>query len=245
MIKPGKIKYPYEDRSLDNRKGEKWKDIPGLEGFFMISNYGRIKRLQYELQDNIGRIYQKPSMICKPTLATAPNHYMGDHTFLLRAALTLDHRVHQFSIPRMVYFCFKERFAWENSGLLVICMDGNAKNIHPDNLQLVSMSERTLLIIKRQRHENILLRPKIRQIATDAMRKKVGRQISCYDLKGNKIKTYPSVPVAAKDVNKTAGTIFGAVSGRKVSCAGMLWQYGNKQKIDAQLICAGRRMKKL
>jgi len=31
--------YPHEDLLLHNIKGERWKDIPGLEGYFQISNF--------------------------------------------------------------------------------------------------------------------------------------------------------------------------------------------------------------
>jgi hypothetical protein len=48
MNKFADVKFPYEDRSLENRKGEQWKDIPALEGYFMISSQGRIKRHPYE-----------------------------------------------------------------------------------------------------------------------------------------------------------------------------------------------------
>jgi NUMOD4 motif len=32
--------YPYRNRELKNIKGEKWKDIPELEEYFQISNFG-------------------------------------------------------------------------------------------------------------------------------------------------------------------------------------------------------------
>jgi len=40
-----KLKYPYQNRSPENMKGEEWKDIVNLEGYFMISNLGRVKWL--------------------------------------------------------------------------------------------------------------------------------------------------------------------------------------------------------
>ncbi len=51
------LKYAYENRSLENMNREKWKDIVNLEGYFMISNFGRVKRQEYELEFTDGRIF--------------------------------------------------------------------------------------------------------------------------------------------------------------------------------------------
>jgi hypothetical protein len=36
--------YPYQNISLENLEGEVWEDVPGLDGYFLISNFGRTKR---------------------------------------------------------------------------------------------------------------------------------------------------------------------------------------------------------
>lgn len=61
-------KYPYQNLILKNIKGERWKDIPGLEMYFKVSTYGRVKRLEYELTYSDGRIYVKPEKIIKPVV---------------------------------------------------------------------------------------------------------------------------------------------------------------------------------
>jgi NUMOD4 motif len=60
------FEYPHQNHSLKNIKGEKWKEIPGFEGYFMVSNFGRVKRLEYEMQYKNGAIYIKPEKIIKP-----------------------------------------------------------------------------------------------------------------------------------------------------------------------------------
>ncbi len=50
--------YSYQNLSLQSMKGERWKTVPGLEGYYVISNLGRVKRLEYEIQYDDGR---KPS----------------------------------------------------------------------------------------------------------------------------------------------------------------------------------------
>jgi hypothetical protein len=34
--------YPFQNLSQESMKGEKWADIPGFDGAYSISNYGRI-----------------------------------------------------------------------------------------------------------------------------------------------------------------------------------------------------------
>ena len=60
--------YPYQNISLENLEGEVWEDVPGLERYFLISNFGRIKRQKYELQHPNGYVYKLPEKILKPKL---------------------------------------------------------------------------------------------------------------------------------------------------------------------------------
>lgn len=41
--------------SLENLEGEEWKDVIGYEGIYAISSEGRVKRLERNIVDNIGR----------------------------------------------------------------------------------------------------------------------------------------------------------------------------------------------
>ena len=76
-------KNPYQNRSLEDMKGEKWEDIPGLDGYFLISNFGRVKRLEYEMQYRNGKIYTQPEKIIRPIIVKQPNKSIGDHTYFL------------------------------------------------------------------------------------------------------------------------------------------------------------------
>lgn len=76
-------KYAYQNLELRNIKGEQWKDIPGFEMYFKVSNYGRIKRLEYELEYSDGRVYIKPEKLIKPILMKIYNSFMNDNVFFL------------------------------------------------------------------------------------------------------------------------------------------------------------------
>src|SRR5262245_54558749 len=100
-------KYPYQNTELKNIKGERWKDIPGFEMYFKVSNYGRIKRLEYDLEYSDGRLYIKPAKIIKPVLMKIPNRFMRDSVYFLRTTITLYKQKYNFSLARLVYHCFK------------------------------------------------------------------------------------------------------------------------------------------
>jgi len=68
-------KYPYQNLSLKSIKGERWKDIPGLEDYFMVSNFGRVKRLEFEMQHDNGVTYRRAEKIIKPNHVKQKNNF--------------------------------------------------------------------------------------------------------------------------------------------------------------------------
>ena len=45
-----KKEYPYQNLWLKDIKGEEWEDVPGLDGVYLISNFGRIKSIRRWVQ---------------------------------------------------------------------------------------------------------------------------------------------------------------------------------------------------
>ena len=76
---PGKKDYPYQNVSLIDIKGEKWEDIPGVDGYFVVSNYGRVKRMKFQMQFDDGRIVTRKEMIIKPRIQKEWNKVSGDY----------------------------------------------------------------------------------------------------------------------------------------------------------------------
>src|SRR5271168_1659391 len=105
-----KIKYPYLNTDLGPIRGESWEDIPGLDGYFVISNFGRVKRCMYETQYRNGAIYVKPEKIIKPMIVKQPNKFVGDSTAFLTTRITLSGKRHNFMVSRLVYYCFVQAF---------------------------------------------------------------------------------------------------------------------------------------
>ena len=59
---------PYQNLSLEDMPGEVWRDIPGWDGYYQVSNIGRAKSLDREIVDSSGRHYYRYSRILKQTL---------------------------------------------------------------------------------------------------------------------------------------------------------------------------------
>lgn len=229
-----KKEYPYQNRSLDDMEGEEWEDIPGLGGYFMISNFGRVMRLEYETQFDDGRIYRMKPMIIKPTLTRSINSFSGEKTFFLHTTITLSGKTYNFSIARMVYYCFEGSFDFEDKHFLVVCKNGDNKNVVPANLELISMHNLLKKAFAENKREIIILRPEIRAMGQAAMIKKAGKVISQYNLAGNKISTFQNVPEAAIATGLNKSNISGVLRGRKVTAGGYAWRYGEASHIDLE-----------
>src|SRR4051794_481339 len=73
---------PYRNKSLDDMKDEFWKEIPGFDGYLLLSNSGRIKSLsRYVERVNGSKGYWIKDKILSLTIQRNKNHYTGDHTF--------------------------------------------------------------------------------------------------------------------------------------------------------------------
>ncbi|MDP4129462.1 MAG: NUMOD1 domain-containing DNA-binding protein [Bacteroidota bacterium] len=240
-----KKQYPYQNTSLKNIKGERWEDIPGLGGYFMVSNYGRIKRLEYETQYRNGAIHVKPEQITKPRIYKAPNKYKKDYSSFLCVKVVLNKRIYGFTIGRLVYDCFVNHFNTNDRGWYVICVDTDNFKIRPSNLKLVSVSEKSLRSIQRGRFRSPFLDFSEEFLASQY--KKTGeresKQVTQYTRGGEKIMTFPSMVAAGEATGADPRTISRAASGKGFSAAGFIWRWGNASSVDMKKILENRRKK--
>lgn len=59
----------YNNLSLEDLPGEIWKDIKGYEGYYQVSNMGRIKSVARERKTKGGGLYQIKELIKKQELS--------------------------------------------------------------------------------------------------------------------------------------------------------------------------------
>ena len=225
-------KYPYQNTELENIKGERWKDIPGLEMYFKVSNFCRIKRLEYELEYSDGRVYIKPEKIIKPVLTNVPNRFMNDTVYFLRATITLHKQKHNFSLARLVYHCFNEPFNMGDDSIVILAKDGNGANIRPANLKKASHSEKQKRIFDLNRHAPLIIDEETRKRAIAKSRLLNNKQVSQYSMQGKLIRTYPSITIASQKMGISNSHISNRARGVEFSAGGFIWRQGNARKID-------------
>lgn len=230
--------YPYENLSLTDIKGERWADIPSLDGYIVISNYGRVKRLEYEMTYKNGAVYVKPEKIIVPTIIANPNKFKNDQTLFLTNRVVLHGRRYNLTIARLVYYCFVQEFDLADYDSFIVCKDGNGLNIRPSNLQLVGRAEKQQRMVTRGRFSSPLL--KLDEAARAAIRqtinKTLNKQVSQYTVAGKKIKTYPSLIAAEKATGIHSVSIGRVAVGRKITAGGYAWRYGNEKTADVEKV---------
>jgi hypothetical protein len=236
---------PYQNLSLTNIPGERWKDIPGLEGYFQVSSYGRVKRLEYEMTYKNGAVYVKTEQIIKPAIVKLPNRYKKDDTSFLVARVTLDGIRYNFTVARLVYHCFVSQFDMHDHSLFILAKDTDNFNLRPANLQISTRSDKQRRAVARNRFRSPLL--DISQHVRDKTLRKIvasaSKQVSQYTLLGRKIRTFKSIAAAGVATGIHPVSIATATSGKGITAGGFAWRPGNATRIDLAGIRQERRDK--
>ena len=80
-------------------KQEIWRDVVGYEGLYEVSNLGRVRSLDRETKDTIGRKRKYKGQLLNPTISNNGNGY-------LRVRLSEDGKRTDFRVHRLVAEAF-------------------------------------------------------------------------------------------------------------------------------------------
>ncbi|WP_153796806.1 NUMOD1 domain-containing DNA-binding protein [Foetidibacter luteolus] len=230
-----KKKYPYLDSSLKDIAGELWDDIPGLDGYFLVSNYGRIKRMERTDVIRQGMIRYYPEKIILPRLWLAPNKFVKDTTAQLAVHFTLEKKRYHFSVRRLVYHCFVAPVDLHDQSIQVICKNGNGRDMRAANLKLVTQSQVGKLIVQRNRRLATFPESAWRK-GRQAIIQKISRQVSQYNQKGNRIKTFPSILEASRQTGVSPTSIGSVLQGKQLTAGGYFWAPGKERRFDVDAL---------
>ena len=89
-----------ENHSLQDLEGEIWKDILEFEGYYQVSNMGRVKSLHRVIHKSNGRI-----MTFKPKILLVNKHYKNNYNSVF---LRVFDKFKRKSLHRAVAECFLE-----------------------------------------------------------------------------------------------------------------------------------------
>lgn len=235
----------WQNKDLADMEGEVWKSLPGLEDYGMISNYGRVKRLAFELENTNGKITHYKERIQAQKLTLYYNKYLKEHSGHLNARIQINRVIHSISVGRVVYYCFVEQFDLSDSKILISYKDYNRLNTTPENLFKTDISGL-------QKHAATAGRKDLHfghSAENQVIFSEIGRQITRkpvhqYDMEGNYIATHESLSEAARKLNIEISLISAASKRKNYTAGGYIWRVGKKrvtisvQKINKALRAA-------
>ncbi len=129
---------PYQNLSLQDIEGEEWRDIEGFEGYYMVSNMGRVKSLERKIwMETRGCCKKKICKIIKQCTVHRNNSTYLSVNFTVKS-LNLYKRV---LVCRLVFqYFFNPPKIIDLTKRLIRHLDKDVKNNHISNLRCVDES---------------------------------------------------------------------------------------------------------
>lgn len=183
---------------------EEWRPVPGYEGLYEVSNYGRFL--------SIGREYVNSNGIrhCLKTKLIKPYKHNSGY---LAVCFRKDGKSIRFLAHRVVAFVFIPN---PNNLPQINHIDENKKNNKSDNLEWCSAIYNLEYGTRRQREKETKSKP-----------------INCYTKDGVFVKTYSSITNAALHLTqskKSCGNISACARGLTRSSYGYVWRFVDNGK---------------
>ncbi|MBL0745926.1 NUMOD4 domain-containing protein [Chryseolinea lacunae] len=193
---------------------EKWRDIPEFEGLYKLSNYGRVKSLPRETMMNSpnGGSYMSKEKIRKAKVDVKFNKTTQQNIYSLGMTLYRDAIAYHYSLPRLTYYVFKEKFNLENSSELISFKDHDGRNTHISNLVRTTIGQIKLASYREKRaisHLSVLSKP-----------------VTQFDGQGKVIAHFPSMYEAGRLTGFNSRNIAEVVSGQGHMFKGYFWKAG-------------------
>ena len=226
-------KYPCRNTSLKNLRNEKWGEVPGLEEYYHVSNYGRIKSLSRDIYYSTGKIIHKKERIIMAGISPVRNYFTNDFTYQLQVSLKVNNKVYYFSVARLVYYCFNNNFFdLEDHSLFIIQKDGNGLNCYYKNLIALNATDKQKRIYKRERIITCFAWLDMKAVAKKDLQRRY-KPVTQYNTKGKRIKTFKSIKEAGEITGIARSHISAVINGYWLTAGSYVWRQGKGEiKID-------------
>ena len=219
--------YPYQNLFVKNLKGESWKDVYGYEGYYRVSNLGRVKSIDRIIPHP--RLYHQfiKGRILKPKVVKDFNKHTGDAMISLQVAFTVQGATHFYNIRRLVFAAFKKKIDFEKDGMYILNKDGNGYNNRVSNLVLASKVEKQNRSINTGRQNFDYLK----SVDRSGWKKNYSRRkpVNQYSSKWKLIRKYKSIRHAYEATGFDSKGISNAAKGfYNGSWRGFKWKFSKK-----------------
>ncbi len=224
------LKVPvYKDKTLKDLMGEVWKEIPYTEGYYVVSNLGRVKALErvvYSPTAPNGRTLKEK--ILSQGLQKQKNVFTGDFTYGLAVSFRFEKTGRREMVRRLVYEAFVAPKTKEiMTGKFVYHLDGNGLNCRAGNLRLGTKSELRIRELGKERYVppfHLLPLDYYLKLAVKAGKKR-RKKVCKYRPDGTLVATYPSLLKAAQKNNTSPGNIGACAQKTLKSLKGFIYRY--------------------
>ena len=196
---------------LNQMNKEIWKDVPGYEGIYQVSSYGRIKSLKRVIMRKDGKPYTQVEKILKP--GTNHKGYLGcsfRKNFVAKPVI----------VHRLVALAFIDN---PNNLPQVNHKDGNKKNNRVENLEWITNYDN-------MQHSIITGIRNVKKI-TDNLKKVNSRKVNQYDSNGTFIKTWNSIKDIQMELKIPNQNICQVCQGKRKRAHNYIFKY-----VDAETI---------
>lgn len=212
----------FENRTLQNIKNEKWKEIPGFGGGYAVSSLGRVKSLRRWRACGHDSGYYTTEIIRKQFPRKKRNEFVDDYNYTVGITLKMDGKSFSYSTARLVYQAFVEDFDIEDKNIVITYKDGDGRNLHYKNLELSTRSAITKKSFSLERRTSQWQEAKV--------------PVQQLDLDGNLIKTFSSITQAAQTTGFSTSAIAACAKRKTYQHKLFRWKYakGHKESINQE-----------
>ena len=211
--------YPFMNQSLVDIEGEEWIDIPNLDGYYLISNYSRVKALSRPLQvlrkGHVITYYTKERIIPQ-SLRGIYNEHIKKYFFCLQISWTYEKQLYRYLVHRLMYECYIGNIDFETDELRIVHKDGDNLNNVIENLE---SSNGTTIFYKSLKNARRPQKPK----KLDKTHNQIG--VLQFDLQGNLIQHFSSVTEAAKAFNTKVISLKTVLTNQLKQYKGFVFRY--------------------
>lgn len=189
---------------------EEWRDVPGYEGVYLISNYGRVKRLPIGKQWSYRRTHNN----IRKLKISSTGYY--------RVNLSKDNQVKFYNVHRLVALAFIPN---PDDLPQVNHKDENKLNNHVSNLEWCSAKYNCIWGTGRERQKASRKMSDKTNNSRQIVGEKNSKKVCQRDLNGNAIAYFKSISDAAKQIDGNISDISRCCHGLARQSKGYKWSF--------------------